>query len=825
MSKVRALTTLFALLLPSVAAAQQPPGQVRLPLDEWQALLGQIEALQQKPSPPAAVAYRSRSLDVHFDRGVLKGRLVLRCSVLGDEPVVVPVLDGEASLAEVKVDGQKAVAVRTGGYYVVPIQQRGPAEIEIGFALGHEQARFARAFSLVLPAVPVSDVKIDLPERDLEVTIDGGVINEQTESGGRTLVHGAIDGRDRLVVGWRRKAVHSGDRVREMEARALALVGIEDEVVRSRTRLEYRLVSGETDRVEVQLPPGVEVSAVNGDAILQWYTSNDEGKGRLIVLLKHLVADQVAFTVETQAPFTGRSEAELLFVRPIDASLREATVAVEGRAGFAIEVSKVDGAREVGVREVPAALRDMSDKPLLFAYRGSASAWPAITLSIARNAEIPLTQAIIDDLEASTVVTEEGVEVTKLRLYVRNNTRQYLGVRLPDGAVVIHALIDGVPFQPAMAGEGEGARLLVPLRQSERLADGNRRHVVQPGETLGEIALMYMGRPEGWQTILDNNPGIAGPQGLSVGMTLAIPNESRGVKFEESNFVVELAYKVHAAPLVAVGSRSVVLPGLDVGVMSATWHFYFPSSFEPLTFESNLTQLTSVRYDPLRRIRWFIDHALEVENAWAGSGSFEGYQNILESRKQIYREEQQKQVSEVLSAFPLVGERFRFSRVLLGEEQGHLELVYARSSLLPVVRIAAFLLALLLSLRLARIARKRGLAEALKTDAPWAALGGLIVLAIAGDYVLGVHRWSLLGVDAGVALAVLPSLVAARSRSLADSARALRLERLWTGRTLLRLFVAGLVLTLALTYPLLLSSFLFVALVIVAVRTREVSHA
>jgi hypothetical protein len=820
--ELRAHILLLTTMLSSFAAAAQPAGEVRLTLEEWQALQRQIEELERKTPPPWPLAYETRSIDVRFDRGVLRGRSSMRVQVLADEPVMVPVIGAEASLYEVKIDGKKAVAVPIGAHYAVPIGERGFHTIEVGFALGREQARFARAFALSLPVVPISDVEVDLPERDLEITIEGGVIVEQSESRGRTIARGALDGRDRLVVGWRRKVAHTGDRVREMEARALALVALEDEVVRSRTRLEYRLISGETDRVEVQLPAGVEVVSVSGGSILQWYTGNDEGKARLIVLLKHLVSDQIAFVVETQAPLSERTRADLAFVRPHDASLREAVLAVEGRAGFAIEVAQVEGAREVGVREVPAELRDMSDKPLLFAYRAAGNVWPAISLSIARNTEIPLTQAIVDDLQASTVVTEQGVEVTKLRLYVRNNTRQYLGLGLPAGASVTHALIDGVPFQPAMA---EDARILVPLRQSERLADGNYRHTVRPGDTLGAIALMYMGRPDQWESILAANPGVQGPQDLAVGMTLAIPNEARGVKFEESSFVVELAYKVKSSPLFAVGSRGLELPAIDLPVMSATWHLYFPGSFEPLSFTSNLSQLTKVRYDPLRRIRWFIERALEVESAWASGGGFDEYENILSSRKQIYKDEQRQQVSEALSAFPLVGERFRFSRVLLGEERAHLTIVYAERSLLPVVQIGAFLLALLLAFRVVRAVRSRGISDALKTEAPWAALAGGVALAMTGYYVLGVHRATLLGIDAGLALAVLPAIFSARARSMVESARELSFESVWRGRTLWKLFAAGLVLTLALTYPLLLSTFVFVALVIAAVKTREVSHA
>ena len=814
------LGTIGALLWSTIATAQPvPPGQVKVNLAEWEALQKEIKRLQTKKPPPRNFSMLARSVEVDFDKGVLRGRLKLSVQTY-QAPVQVPLIDVEASLSQVQLDGRRAVALRSGSFYTVRLEKPGTHELSLAFALGRERARFARAFALRLPSAPTTRVALGLPERELDVTIEGGVILEQRPTANGTRVEGAFAGRERLSVRWQRKLTHKSDQVREMEAQALSLVSLGEELLRSKTELRYRLISGETDRVEALLPDSVEVTGVTGDAILQWYTEVAKGGEKtLIVLLKHLVSEEVRLQVFAQSPLTSADRAQLQLVRPKNASLREAHLAVEGRAGFEVSVQKIEGGEEIGIREVPERLRGMSDKPLLYAYRAQKQ-WPKMTLGIKRNAELDLTQAIIDDMQVSSVLVEQGLEMTKMRLYVRNNTRQYLKLSLPEGASLTHALIDGTPFHPAIEGKPKEGRLLIPLRQSERLDSGARQHVVQQGDTLGELALRYFNDTTGWQAIIDNNAGLGGPGDLYIGQVLRIPAKAGGVKFEESNFVVELAYKTHTKALAPLGRHRIELPQLDIPVMSVTWHYYFPGAYEPLRFDSNLKQLSAIRYDTLRRIQHFWDRVFWTRHAWAGSA--QGYSNILTFRKAIYKKEQQRQVTEALSAFPLVGERYRFERVLLGQEQAHLSVVYLRSSWLPLVRWAAFFGALLLAFFVGR----RLLSPGARRAPILGAAVGILGLLFVGHYVLGVNRAVLWGLDIGLLLCLLPGLLKSAPK-VAQLSEPLPVWKLWQGSALVRLLVAGVVLSLMLTYPLLLSSIGFFALtaLLIARAKKEVAHA
>lgn len=796
----------------SVCYAQTP--EVRVGLDRWQQTRDAIAQLKATPPPPAAVSVVRRTFDARYRRGVLTGALDVIVEVHSDEPTTfIPLISKEASLAAVRVDGKPAVATRRGDLYGVVSPGTGRRRVQLEFAFGREGARFSRSFSMVVPPSPVTTLHIDIAEPDITLDIDGGVIVSKSTTAKNTRITAALGALGVIAARWTPRANHAQTATREMEVESAALASISEDLVLTRTGLSYRLLTGETDRVEAEIGTQLEVTAVRGQSVLQWYTdTTGGGSKRLVVLLKHLVDSRLEIVVEAQQPIGDSGSAQLAFIRPTDAALRRGYVAVEGRPGFDVAVENVADASEIGPREVPPQLTKMSDRPILFAY-SHATTWPQVKLSIKRNARIELTQAVIDDLQASTVLVEQGLQITKMRLYVRNNTRQYLRMRLPSGAELTHALIDGRPFHPATTIEGEEV-LLVPLPQSEKLSANPRKHVVRPGETLSGISMLYFNRTDNWQAILDENPEMYGSSELYEGQNIDIPGRSGDVKLEESNFVLELAYKRRTQALSGFGQSSLRMPVMDIPVMQATWHVYFPNAFEPLEFDSNLVQLSAVRYDLLRRATDFFERAFSIDEVWA-SGGPRTYSNILKSRKAIYRQERKQHVTEALAEFPLVGERYRFSSVLLGERVAKIDITYARRSLLPWVRWGAFLLAALLAFF--AVARHSGRSVAVLA---LAAIG----LAVGGHWILGVHRATLLGIDVGLAAAIAPSVLGRfftwfreRIRTPFDP------TRLWRMSTVLRLVIACAAIGILLCYPLLLSASAFVALTALAVR--RIRHA
>jgi len=399
-------------------------------------------------------------------------------------------------------------------------------------------------------------------------------------------------------------------------------------------------------------------------------------------------------------------------------------------------------------------------------------------------------------------------------------------VQLPEGAQLTHSLIDGAPTRPAVQ-TGNAAKpveqLLFPLRQSERIGQGRERfHTVQRGETLSNIANAFYADPAAWGGILDNNRDqLDDSLNLFPGQRLRIPAQ-KGATFDESSFVIELAYKRVRPAMGELGRRALTLPTIDVDTVKVVWHLYLPEAYVPLAFAANLTQYSRIRYDPFRRVLQFLERARFISSAWAGGGR---YKSILTQRKSIYAAESRRRQGgqAVLSNFPLVGERYRFKRLLPGADRPAITVTYMDRSIVTPLRWLALLASFALTLVLLYDGRRR--------SSLIAVLIGFALLLVMAYFVLGVHRRLLWGAD----LALLLAWTRLRAGPLLRHGWSqLRDPWTWAGELTLRnlFFLLGLcfVVGAILSFPLLLSSISLLVLSYAwwAARRRsgeEVRHA
>lgn len=738
-------------------------GGVSLPLERWEAMLAAAEAAAVPPAPPVEVLHLDRSIEGHFVRGVFTGSLRLRLRVPAG-PVRVPVLDAAASIAAVELDGRPTSLLPQDGAYTVGIASPGDHLVRVDFFVGREDDRFARRLQLAVPPAGPTRVSVWLPEPDVEAELGGGAVLASRAEAGGTRLEGQLDGLGRMDLAWKGKA--AGAVPARVESRLSALFELREALLRGVATVDVEVLEGETDRVRLRLPEGVEVVDVEGDAVLQWRAAD----GRLEVLLRWLLSDETRLKLRFQQPVSPGEPVELRMPLPEAGEVR--AVGVQGPAGVSATVRSAERAQPL--RDLPADLAELSPNPLLLGFQTAGE--PRIVLDVARQAEAELGDTVVDELEAATVLIEDGAQITRMELHVRNQARQYLALRLPEGATLTRARLDGRPLQAATGPDG---RLLLPLLRSESLAaDQVQTWTVREGETLGAIADRFYADPAAWARLRLEN-GLDG-DALEVGQVLRIP--AAGTR--ESRFVIDLAWTSRGEALGPLGHRDLRLPELDAEVGAVEWHLLLPESLEPLRFGGNLSPYSHLRYDHLRRLRDFVELGLGVRGAWAGE---QASLNILSRRKGIYELEQRRagEAREVATSFPMVGERYRFERRLPGAEQARVSVSWMDRRAMPGLRWGA------------------GLAAALAVRGRRAWM--LLPLLGLGWYVEGVHRALILGVDLG-----LISRLAGRPRWSWPSREAL-LDA-WSFGLLRRLGLAAAGLALLLMVPMFWSTLLLAGL-------------
>jgi hypothetical protein len=777
----------LALAEPRAAADDVAAGTVTLPLSRWKAMHDALRDAEQ-PARDGPVLWIARRVEVRFHKGLWSGRLTARFDVTADSPTRVPLLDARAIAGETKLDGDAASLLEDNGKHAVVIDRPGRHEVRVDFHAGRETQRFTRSLRLDLPEGGPIALEARIAERDIEASLAGGALRSATEEGGDTVVVGHLDGTGALDLSWRRRETGEARGEAKLRCHAHTLFQVSEGLVTGRSAITAQVDEGETDTVTLDLPTGIEIVGVEGDSVLQWRTTLAGERSKLVVLLRHLVDDAAHIRVDFQFPTD--PSAPLALAMPMPDAPTTGSLGVVGPPGLSVETKEAQDAEAVATRDLPSELTALTDNPVRFGYRFERP--PRVVLAVSRLAELSLTSTLVDELQASTVLLDDGTERTKVSLRLRNQSRQYVEMRLPEGAKLSDAFIDGRKVRPAAR---QGA-LLFPLRQSERLsADKERFHIVRPGETLSDVANVYYSDPSAWLRILNKNRDVVAEGGsLSRGARLRIPPATEAAA-QEASFVVEVAYERSIGALGAVGQRALGLPALDVDAMKAVWHVYLPSSHEPLLFRGNLTQTSKIKYDPFRRLAGYLQEALAMRHAWAG----DPYENILTKRRAIYHHEGEAQGDDgaALTTFPLVGERYRFRRILLGREVPELRVTFASMSLLGPVRLGALFAAL--GVMLWALSGGRG--------RRWLVAGGtLAVLLVLAHYVPGVHRRIVWGID----FALLIALARAHGPRLWRMARIAfrapwRAARAVTPRRLLAVAGFAWLLGVVASYPLLVS--------------------
>lgn len=700
-------------MLPFAPPAAAAPGEVTVPLAEWQAL-----APPHRPAADPAALPITRTVEGHVERGVFVGTVRTSVEVTGGA-VAVPVAPAGVSLTGGVADGRPAAFGTDGAWQTVTLAP-GLHEVEVALVQGRDTDRFLRALALPLPPGPPTAFRVVLPEAPVDAALEGGVLGSVRTQGTSTVVEGWLDAAGRLALTWERRAEH---RVSLGEAslatRVDAVVEVDRDVTVGAARYAVDVRSGAIDALTLQVPPGVEVLEVTGGAVLQWQTT-PEG---LRVLLRRVVEDHVEAVVRYQYPAADRGA----IVFPVPAGRMTGVVGIEAPVALELAVAAVEHGRVLDPRDVPPSVLELTADPLAVVV--AFDEVPAVTVTSTPRPPVTASVSRVDDLQGLTVLGEDGIEVGKLRLTVRNTGRQVLAVDLPDGAHLTHCFRDGLPLRPA-SDPARAERALVPLLRSERSAA--TVHVVAAGETLSSIALARTGRADAWTALAAANPGID-TRHLAVGQRLVVPADGAN---EERSFVLELAWERRTPPLGSAGRRTLALPTLDLPVSSADWHVYLPERLETLAVS---TALDPVDAPSLRsRLGALLAADLGGRPALAGDAA---YSNSLVTRRSKW-EAKQGQEAIGVDPFPLVGRRLALSGRLLGTAPPTVTVTWVGGAVADLLRLALLAVTAAGAALAARFPGRAG---------PWLWLGAAVAVGLAlGVPLLGVWRHVAWGLDLGL---------------------------------------------------------------------------
>jgi hypothetical protein len=389
--------------------------------------------------------------------GVLTLDASLRLEVLKDGWVRLPLWTQGSVLRFV---GDGAMLNRNGN--ATEVLARGPRSYRLSARLVFEAPRRPgeNRLTLQLPDAPVNLLDVAAGTGLLDLEVASGLSYRALQ----TRVYAAlVGGRATLsyTVPYQTREAEGGEEI-ERTPRVL-LTGYQfmhlgDGVVSGILVQDFDVRVAEVSSFDIGLDEGIEVFDATGPGIESWKVlQGDAGR-----VLRVTMASPVKEAVRLIVSFDGSYDMDTGAVTVP----RFPAIGVERESGFvAVAADGAEVELELGGSLLPADVSEIP--PEVLAYGGNliaafkyAGPPDDARVLVTDHDDAAVLTAIVERLNASTVLMANGTEATWLDLAVKNNRKQFLKLDLTEGDVEVWSLlVDGQPARPKRSE----AQVLVPL--------------------------------------------------------------------------------------------------------------------------------------------------------------------------------------------------------------------------------------------------------------------------------------------------------------------------------------------------------------------------
>ena len=447
------------------AAAQQPPELPELSGTEltlsWQDFKSIVERtyvpVTPPETPPKDALIRAAEYTGRLDRGVLALDATLEVEALKSGWVRLPLwADG----AVVSFDGDGALLHRDGGRVEAVAQGPRSFRIRARLVLRASDHPGENRISLTLPDAPLNllDLAVGPGLRDLEVE-EGLAYRKQPGRVWVALVAGKAT--VRYTLPFARTESETGEEL-ELEPRVLVtayqLLSLGEGVVQGTLVHDYEVQVAKVDHFDIVLEDGVEVFDASAPGLESWKILEREGER----VLRLKLAAPTEGAVRTVVSFEGSYDpvagaVEVPRYRP-DAVERESGFVAVAADGAEVDLELDGNLLAADVSEIPPDIRAWGGNLVTgFKYSGAPD---RARVRVTEHEDAPVLMAIVERLNATSVLLANGVEASWIDLVVKNNRKQFLELGVPEAEVEIWSLlVDGLPTRPKQTGND----VLVPL--------------------------------------------------------------------------------------------------------------------------------------------------------------------------------------------------------------------------------------------------------------------------------------------------------------------------------------------------------------------------
>lgn len=441
--------------------------EVSIPWADFKLLLEKLQGQTPTPPPPPPVAYAlgRGTLTAKLDAGRLELTAEYPLTVFGTDWVQCPLVPSSTPVADILLDGQTAPVNDNGGE--IELVLKGPAahKLMMRFEVDAPMRPGPGSVELGLPDAAGQVLRLTYGAKLSGVTIDGATMHDE-----KGLVTAVLTG-DQLVVRYNvaldKAEGDTSAKEEKLPAKVLVdtstLVSIDEGFVRAVVQLDYEVRHAPITEFALAVPEGYEVVDVTGASIAGWRV--DAATRLLVATIGYEVKGAYQLTVVLERSIEGEEFTVPFPALPAQNVERDrGHFAVQVTGGVEVTPANIKDLQPVDVKELPAGLAGGATNPIVLSYKYLRHPFSG-ELRVVRHQTQSVLGAAIDRANYIVQITEDGDCVVSAIYRVRNNRKQFLEVRLPEGekTALWSSFVAGKPVKPSKTKEGA---MLLPLEKS-----------------------------------------------------------------------------------------------------------------------------------------------------------------------------------------------------------------------------------------------------------------------------------------------------------------------------------------------------------------------
>ncbi len=232
---------------------------------------------------------------------------------------------------------------------------------------------------------------------------------------------------------------------------------VTDDLIAGRALARYEIQNAPIKELSLRIPGELKNVEISGANIRR---KDNDGEIWKVEFQGKVRSAQILTVTWEQPRLAGTNYVEPLGIGAANVERETGTIAIVARPPLQVTARDAGELKPIDLRDLP----DWAGQPneaTVLAYRYVKPGYK-LALEARRFAEAEALQVLVEKMNLSTVVADDGQRMTLISLAVRNQGRQYLEITLPPGAKVWSAFVAGQAVRPS---EKDG-KLLLPLEHS-----------------------------------------------------------------------------------------------------------------------------------------------------------------------------------------------------------------------------------------------------------------------------------------------------------------------------------------------------------------------